>query len=573
MNVTKRTTIATGNSEYRIEGAGGSARWRRPAKVVVLTAIVGGVAAVAAGGWSVAGFGKSTDRDAGFDRYIVATRSFTVDLREKGELKAAQSVDIKCEVEGRSTIISIIEEGTAVKKGDLLVELASDQLDNRILQEELKETTALTAFEAAKTDLDIQRDKNASDIRKAELNVELKKLALEKYTKGDWVQARRDAQIAIEQAEMTLQRKDEDFQAAKELYKKNFMTKTEFENDKFEFKKSEWQLEKSIKAREVLEQYTHVADLRQRQSDHDEAIQELERARKNAASEETKKLRASEGKEKELEITMAQLAKMREQRMKCRITAPTQGFVVYYAMGGHYFSSDGSGQVKEGASVHERQTLMQLPDTSSMQVIVRIHEAKTNKINVGQSVLVEVEGIPDRTFTGTVTKIAVLADTQNRWLNPDLKEYETEITLDPTDAELKPGVTAHCRILVTDVVDKLAVPVQTIYAKGGARYVFRDHRGTIEPTEVQVGSVGSEWAEITGGLNPNDRVLLAITDDMTRMIPDPVQEQAGKPTMARQQREAPGKKADSRGGRSAEGGKRATKKTGGGRRAGRRSGA
>ena len=33
-------------------------------------------------------------------------------------------------------------------------------------------------------------------------------------------------------------------------------------------------------------------------------------------------------------------------------------------------------------------------------------------------------------LTGSVTKIAAVADTQNRWLNPDLKEYETEITLD-----------------------------------------------------------------------------------------------------------------------------------------------
>ena len=482
--------------------------------VVVTVSLAGGLA------WAAVRWSRAAQQLANIDVFTVVPRTFMVSLEEKGELKASNSTDIICEVEGRSTIIYLIPEGTAVKEGDLLVELASDQIEDRIRQDELKETNSITAYEAAQTELEIQRDKNASDIRKADLKIELNGLALEKYEKGDWQQALKDAQIDIQQATINLKRRTEDFQADKELRAKNFITKTEYDESYFDFKRSEWELEKANKALEVLETYTHVADSRQRESDLEEAIKERERIVKNADAEELKKVRSLEGKKKELDLIQDQLAKLRTQKEKCRIYAPTQGFVVYYAgRGGRRFFMSGD-QIKEGATVHERQVLLSLPDTSEMMATVRVHEAKTDKLHIGQPVVVKVEGMPGQQFAGKVSKIAVLADSQNRWLNPDLKEYETEITLDPTDAPLKPGVTAYCQILVENVDDKLAVPVQTVYAKSGRRYVFREAAREVKPVAVTIGAVGTEWAEITDGLTGGEQILLTFTDQHKRLIPD-----------------------------------------------------
>lgn len=494
---------------------------RRPASkrtIWIVSSIVMAIALVALGvqasGWA------SVSRAAGdVDKIIVTPRGFSVVLKEKGELQAANATEILCEVEGRSTIISLVSEGTAVEKGDLLVELASDQIDDRIRQEELKEANAIANYEAAKAEVDIQRDQNASDIRKSHLRIELAGLALDKYAKGDWTQRLKDSEIAIEQAEINLQRREEDFEAAEKLYKRDFITKTQHDEDDFNNKKAKWDLERAIKAKDVLVRYTHVADLRQRESDLEEAKKESERVAKNADAVALKKLRDFEGKQKELELIQDKLAQLREQKKKCIITAPTQGFVVYYSGGGRHFMSSDS-QIREGASVHERQVLMTLPDTSKMIVIVRVHEAKTDKLRLGQDVIIRVEGLPGRRFTGKVTKIAVVADTQNRWLNPDLKEYETEITLDAVDADFKPGVTAHAEIMVETVEDVLAVPVQAVYAKGGRRFVFRDNRGKSEPVVVQVGAIGTEWAQITDGLAEGDHVLLSFGDEHKRMIPD-----------------------------------------------------
>jgi len=522
--MTTTVTTTTSGSDSGTRAGSGPRRFHAPATTNrrsklarVLMALVVVVAVVGVLAWWVPTW-TSGGPAVSPDRFTVMPRSFNVVLREKGELKAAKSTDIKSEVEGRATVISLVEEGKAVKKGDLLVELASDQIDDRIQEEELKETNAITAFESAKTELDIQRDKNASDIRKALLEIDLKGLELEKYTKGEWEEALKDADIAIEQAENQLENSKEDYEAAKQLLERNFITRTEYKQDEFNFKKAQWDLVKAQMGKKVLKTYTHVADLRKRQSDLEEAQKECERVKKNAEAEENKKVRNLEGKTKELELIQNQLAELRAQKEKCRIFAPTQGFVVYYAESWRWGSGD---QIKEGAEVHERQVIMQLPDTSEMVVSVRIHESKTSKLAMGLPAIVEVEGIPDRRFSGKVTKIAVVADTQNRWLNPDLKEYETEITLDETDAPLKPGATAHVELLVGSVEDALAVPVQAVYSKGGQKYVFQDTRDGVNFREVQIGAASTEWAEVLSGIKKGDEVLLAFTDDNTRDIPEP----------------------------------------------------
>jgi len=514
-SVPSATSTLAGVPAKRGPAAANAAGRRRTIQLSLVVAIVGLLAAAV---WATTSWRRSASQIANIDKFTVAPQTFTVALKEKGELKAAKSTDIKCEVEGKSTIITLIDEGTSVKEGDLLVELASDEIENRIRQEELKESNAITAFEAAKAELEIQLDQNASYIRKAELQIELKTLELDKYEKGDWEQKLKDARIAIDQATITLKRSKEDYIAYEELYAKKYTTQTEYEAKEFEYKKAQWDLEKANKAIEVLETYTHVAESRQKNSDLEEAIKECARVKKNAEAEEVKKTRTLEGKEKELALTQDQLAKFRTQKEKCKIYAPTQGFVVYYSEGGRWGMSDS--QIKKGAQVYEQQILMQLPDTSTMTAAVRVHEAKTDKLRLGQSATVTVEGIPGKRFAGSVTKIAALADSQSSWLNPDLKEYQTEITLDPTEETLKPGVTAQVEIMVETVEGKLAVPVQAIYTKGGQRYVFRDGGSGSNYAAVQLGAIGTEWAEIASGLSAGEKIRLAFSDDDKRAIPD-----------------------------------------------------
>lgn len=449
----------------------------------------------------------------------IEKRSFNVTFQEKGELKAASSKEIKCQVEGRSTVIFLIPEGSMVKSGDLLVQLASNEIENNIRQQELSENSAKSAVDSAETDLDIQRQQNTSDIEQANLRVTLAELDLKKYEEGDWQLAQRDADIAIEQAELTLKRRQEDFSASDELYAKKYITVTELEEDRLALKKAEWDLEKARRQKELLHSVTRAKDSQEKQAAVREAQSNKIRVEKNAQAAEKGKMTALDNRKKELTLVQDKLAQLRRQKENCQIVAPAAGLVVYAATSsGRFMSSDE--QVKEGATVFERQTLMTLVDTTKMNVLLRIHESKTNRIAIGQPARVQVEGLPGQSFAGHLCKIGMLAESQNRFLNPDLKEYEVEIELDEASAQLKPGVTAVAEIMVGQIRDVPAVPVQAVFSRAGKSYVFSAKGADIAPEAVKLGASSTEWVEIKEGAEVGERILLAVRDDLLRKLPD-----------------------------------------------------
>lgn len=77
---------------------------------------------------------KSTDAPT----YRVKRGPLTISFVESGTIKARNQIIIKNEVEGRSSIISLIPEGVRVKKGDLLVELDASSLEDQKIDQEIR---------------------------------------------------------------------------------------------------------------------------------------------------------------------------------------------------------------------------------------------------------------------------------------------------------------------------------------------------------------------------------------------------------------------------------------------------
>jgi len=173
-----------------------------------------------------------------------------------------------------------------------------------------------------------------------------------------------------------------------------------------------------------------------------------------------------------------------------------------------------------------------------MKVVIKVHEAQIERLKEGLPATVTVEGFTGRQFKGKISKIAVLADSGDRWLNRDLKQFETEVQLEGDMSGLKPGGTAHVQIQITELKDVLAVPVQAVFGKGGKYYVFVDNKGEAEPVEVGVGESSNEYITITKGLEAGQKVRMAITEEMKLKLPD--DEDTGEDNGAERGREGDG---------------------------------
>lgn len=524
-----RTTAAPGSKSVGTD-------WTHPAKTSLIKGkikwrqvlLITAVAVLAYGAyWGYKSL-LIPDPKANIQLYQIARRSFPIILQEKGDIQAANSIDIKCELEGRSTIISLVDEGKQVKKGDLLVELASDEIDEKLREAEIRVTTKKADYEAALKEHEILKDENASKIRKADLKLELAKLAIEKYQEGEAKELRQNADLDLKKAKYVLSRAEEELTSSAKLYEKEYISRMELEDDKFAKYKAEQDLTKAELAQTVLETYTITMATAEKKSDVVEAQKELERTKNESLASEAKSQAKVNAAKSELDLVQEKLAKLQDQKKKAKIYAPADGMVVYTSSGyGHGYREDK--QIEAGTQVYERQSLISLPDTSTMKVVLRVHEAKIESLKLGLPAIVEIEAHSGRQFTGKVSKIGVLADSQNRWMNPNLKEYQTEIQLDGEYTELKPGITALVEIQITELINVLSVPVQSIFSKEGKYYVFVDDHGKANPTEIQVGLSSNEYVEVKQGLKEGQKIYLAINDEMKLKIPDTKEKSKAKP--------------------------------------------
>jgi len=151
--------------------------------------------------------------------------------------------------------------------------------------------------------------------------------------------------------------------------------------------------------------------------------------------------------------------------------------------------------------------MITIPDLTKMSARVKIPESYIKKVKKGQKAKITVETAPDQKLTGEVSKVGVLPDSENRWMNPDMKFYLTTITVDGLHDWLKPGMSAKIEIMVDKLDDVVYVPIQAVTPIEGKRvcYVLN---GKPESREVEVGQFNDEFIEIKKGLKEGEKVLL-----------------------------------------------------------------
>jgi multidrug efflux pump subunit AcrA (membrane-fusion protein) len=190
---------------------------------------------------------------------------------------------------------------------------------------------------------------------------------------------------------------------------------------------------------------------------------------------------------------------------KCTITAPQPGMVVYDTSGGRM---DRVIAIEPGASVRHQQNLIKLPDMSEMIVKVKLHESVIKQAAGDAPAYMTIDAFPKERLTGKVTKIAVMPDRSQWWLNPGLKTYVTEITLDRTPEGLKPGMSAQVEILVDTRQDVLQVPVSAVFVDQGFQVAYVKTPAGVETRRVDVGLSNDRMVEIAKGLSEGDEVYL-----------------------------------------------------------------
>lgn len=487
---------------------------KRMRGIALIRAIVGlGVVALAAGGgWVAIVGGKNGDngkRSALTDMVDVRVMDFDVTTVSTGEIEAKNRIEIRSKLETEAAIVEIVREGARVAKGDLLVQLNGNQLQEAIDREKIDVEGARAEFVAAENDYTNQVEENESSIRKAELKVTLARLALNQWLDGELMKRYEELKLAIERARRDLERQRDKYERSQELFAQGFLSKNELDLDEIGFIEADSKYETAILDEEIYWTYQYPKDSEQKHSDVTEAEAELERVKRSNEIALVGKQANLDSRRQRLAMREERLAKLEQQLESCRIVAPTSGLVIYATSMDDYWDMQGRGAMQIGRMVSPNDLIMVLPDVSELIAKVRVHETIAGRVREGLPATIKIDALGGAVFTGEVQSVGVLAESTN-WRDPTRREFTVRIAIldGPGIETLRPSGRCEAEIRLSRAESVKTVPVQAVFSDGPVRYVYMPRGPRFIRKPVQVGQVSDMYSEIVTGLESGDRVLL-----------------------------------------------------------------
>ena len=208
------------------------------------------------------------------------------------------------------------------------------------------------------------------------------------------------------------------------------------------------------------------------------AEREVERGRNQVLTAQT-----------QLSTARAQLANFQKMLDKASVQAPFAGIVAQR-------------QVNAGDVVQPGTALFTVVDPASMQLEASVPAEQLGQARVGMPVEFKVNGYPNRTFTGRITRVNPTAD-------PTTRQVKLIAAIPNAGNTLVGGLFAEGRV-ATETKNAPMVASSAVDERSLRPSVVRLRNGKIEKVEVGIGirDAAAETVEITSGLAPGDTVLL-----------------------------------------------------------------
>ena len=186
------------------------------------------------------------------------------------------------------------------------------------------------------------------------------------------------------------------------------------------------------------------------------------------------------------------------------------------AMNNYTITSPISGTIieknaKAGDALTAGADLCTIYDLSYLVMVINVDELQVSDVSVGQSVQVTADAVPDKTYTGTVTRVSMKGSS-----NGGTTTYPVTVRIDETEG-LRPGMNANAEIVIAEAGNALSVPNAAI-VRGGYVLVTKDSpsAANADPdmtapegyvyVPVKIGVSDDDYTQIISGVTGNDTV-------------------------------------------------------------------
>ncbi|MGV8073573.1 MAG: HlyD family secretion protein [Syntrophobacteraceae bacterium] len=350
----------------------------------------------------------------------IAGRSSGDILRLHGWVEGTD-VSLSAKVKGEVIRLAVIE-GSDVKKGDLVAQIKSDQVQSQIMtaKAKIEEAEAMLVkthnrveilksnLEGAKIALDLSKNQSEAKIRQAEASVA-------------------SAKAVLSQAETNFAKAAKDYARYSALVRDNIVPQSKMDGVDETYKVAQAEVERAARGVSLQEAgltlaKTSLTETRLREND----IITIERELVAATTEEA--------------IASAGVDAVRAQ--KSEIEATLADTFIYSPIDGTVTNK----MIEVGENVVPGAALVVVTDLSDLYVKTYVEQMHIGKIKLNTTCRIHVDSFPDRAFNGKVIFMASRAEFTPRDVQMDEHRtamvYKIKVGIDNPEGRLKPGIPA-----------------------------------------------------------------------------------------------------------------------------------
>jgi len=329
-----------------------------------------------------------------------------------------------------------VDEGDAVKKGQLIARLDRDQLVRQREREEAGLRLAESQLAQAETALNWQRATLAADVEQRRADLASQEARLAELKNGSRPQEKQEAKAAVDNAAAELERASRDWERAQTLHKDDDISTAQFDQYRNRFES----------AGAVLKQARERADLvlaGPRREQIEAAAGQVERARGSLKMAEANSLELKR-REQELVSRRADI-----ERAKATIALIDSQLADTLA----YSPVDGTVLIKAadvGEVLAPGTTVVTLGDIAHPWLRGYINQTDLGRVKLGGKAKVTTDSYPGKVYAGRVSFIASEAEFTPKQIQTQEERvklvYRVKIELDNPNQELKSNMPADAEI-------------------------------------------------------------------------------------------------------------------------------
>lgn len=444
-----------------------------------------------------------------------------------------------------------VEEGDAVERGQLLVELEHRDLQAQLRQARASVGSAEARLRQAKSGTTLQEAETSTSIETARANLESARARLEQTRTGAEVteaqtgtsveqakeqlrqakeqldmletgsreQEKEQAREAVRQAKASMENAKTNLQRAEKLLSEGAMAQQQYDSAKLQYDVAVAQYNSAKQRLDLVEEGPRSQEVEQARSRVAQARAQLQLAQANqqqnrirqqeiqAAQEQVRTAKAA--------LKMAKASTVRNTISQDDVEAARAALeqarsnVQYLQthIGYTFVRAPIAGVVTEveadpGEAASTSAPLVTITDNSTVFVRASLPETQLRKARVGQSVPVRVDALGQQQFTGAISKIIPSAD-------PETRTFDIRVGVDNSEGKLQQGMYAELEIISERVSNALVIPRDAVITREGQDIVYVAEGGRAKQREVTTGIHDETNVVVTDGLREGDRLIIS----------------------------------------------------------------